>query len=123
MRRLFVPILAAALAFPVMASAESWQAGASDSHYYPSQYRLSAADRELLDRLSPELRQSVLSRMGPRQSVSELVESTILNQLAMENQGVRSLHRFGSGYSAEVLTADGNWEPVNIDPMNWQSAG
>ena len=44
--------------------------------------QMSAQDRQLLSQLTPQARQEVMSRLGPGQSVREIVETMVLNRLS-----------------------------------------
>lgn len=101
MRLILASALFCAVALPAAAGAGAWQA---DSR-----------DHARLDSLSPYMREHVMTRMGPEQRLPELVETTILNELAQDYDGVRNLHRSGNGFAAEVLTAEGRWKTVTVD--------
>ncbi len=81
-----------------------------------TRFDLSEEDRALLARLSPSFRQYVLSRMGPDQTVSELVETTILNELSEEYAQYRNPRFEGPMYVVEVRPDGGEWTVVEIDP-------
>jgi hypothetical protein len=44
--------------------------------------QLSRQDKQILDQLQPQTRQEVMSRMGPGQTVPEIVETLALNYLS-----------------------------------------
>lgn len=109
MRRILFSAVLCATAVPAAAGA--------DSMY------MDTREPTAIQSVSPEMRDGIAMRMGPDQRVSELVETTVLNRLALEHDAVRNLHRSGNGYSAEVLTAEGSWEPVTVDTTDWDISG
>lgn len=73
-----------------------------------------------MQQLSPEMRAEVQGRMGPRQRLDEVVETTLLNRLfAQGYNDVRSFQRTGEFYTAEVIQHN---QPmtVRIDPRTGQ---
>jgi hypothetical protein len=68
---------------------------------------VTAEGQEILDALSPEFREYVMSRMGPEQTVRGLVETTILNQLSQEYPEVEQL---------VYMTDEKVWEVIVVTP-------
>lgn len=71
-----------------------------------------------LDELPYELRQYVEARMGPEQTVDELVETTILNEISED--GFTEVRDVEVTYRARALDSQGNWRLVDVDPSTYE---
>lgn len=71
-----------------------------------------------LNELPYDLRQYVESRMGPEQTVDELVETTILNEIS--DDGFTEVRDVEVTYRARALDADGKWRLVDVDPSTYE---
>lgn len=85
---------------------------ASGSGYtgaFPNQAADLKVDRVRVQDLSPDLRAAVNGRMDPRQNASELVETTILNRLALmgSEYKLNSAQQVGGNYVLRVSNPDG----------------
>jgi hypothetical protein len=78
---------------------------------------VSAEGREILDNLSPEFRDYVLSLMGPDQTVRGIVETTILNRLSGAFAEVESMayDETAQVWEVVVVTTEGTRRGHRID--------
>ncbi len=93
----------------------------SQAERSPGEYSADLSPMRLSE-LPPNMQGYVRSRMGPHQRVNELVETTILNQLAATGQfqQLNSLRRSGDTFIAEVTTQSGEQVTVQYDPASGQ---
>lgn len=78
---------------------------------------VSSEGREILENLSPEFREYVLSLMGPDQTVRGIVETTILNRLSGAFAEVESMRYRASDqvWEVVVITTEGTRRGHEID--------
>jgi hypothetical protein len=76
---------------------------------------LTAREQTMLDALSPEMRDYIMSRMGPDQTVQELIETTILNALADEYAYVEDVDYTADAWDVVVIDDAGVRETVIVD--------
>jgi hypothetical protein len=76
------------------------------------QQRLSATDQQILNSLTPQARQEVMSRLTPGQTVEGIVETMVLNRLSrMYVEGKIEVIEVAKG-TAVVVMPDGKRETV-----------
>lgn len=106
-------IVAMMMAFPAMADnmKSGGNAGGTPSH--ATRTTQGAADLTIdtvrYDQLSPQVQAAIEGRTGPEQKISELIETTILNRLAVLGDGytLDETRRAGPDYVLIVSDPDG----------------
>lgn len=76
---------------------------------------MSAEEQQILDNLSPELRQDVMDRMGPDQTVTGILRTTLLNNLSQEFGTMRIIDADYTQGVAVIEMPDGEQRTVQFD--------
>jgi hypothetical protein len=78
---------------------------------------VTADEQKMLDALEPEMREYIMSRMGPDQTVVGLLETTIYNRLQQQFADVESLTFMPEeeAWEVVVVTTDGARRAHRID--------
>lgn len=78
---------------------------------------ITAEEREILDNLSPEFREHILSQMGPEQTVRGLIETTMLNRLSAAFADIESMQYMQDQqvWEVVVVTTEGTRRNYHID--------
>lgn len=117
--------LALTLAFPILApstaAAEQHQAqaqsGSSESGGQSGeQMELTQEQQDMLDGLSPEVRQQVVDRLGPEQTVEGILETMIINAVSDRYPGAEDYVPDIANKNVEVVFKDERLL-VNVDPQ------
>lgn len=80
---------------------------------------LSAEDQAMLDGLSPDVRQQVIDRLGPEQTVTGILETMIINAVAERYPGAEDYVPDIKNKNVKVVFKDEQLL-VNIDPATMQ---
>ena len=92
-------------------------------NYSPPKYeRLSAAEKAKLQELSPELRQRVMERMEPEQTVTGILETMLLNKVASRVEQPRQVRFLHNERTVMVVDAAGQSHRFQYDPRTWDLA-
>jgi hypothetical protein len=95
--------------FVVAALIAAFAHGAADAR------SMSAKDKKMLESLTPELRQEVMARVGPEQTVEGVLETMILNRLSYIHSGATIYDVDVEQGMARVTFADGRTEVVPVE--------
>lgn len=104
--RVFTP-LALTTALALVAPVSSYAAQHSD---------LTQEQRQKLETLSPDIRQDVIDRLGPEQTIDGVLETMILNSVSAKHPGAQRYVPNITESNVEVVFEDERWL-VNIDPL------
>ena len=129
-RGLSAGVAAMALSIALPALAEETQAqqtksdqaakaaqGSSSTGQMQDQRQLTAEEQSLLDSLPYNIRQDVLSRLRPDQTVEGVTETALLNRLA--NPDYKRVRNVVVVYRVEVQGDNGEWRLVEVNPVDY----
>ena len=77
------------------------------------------AEQARLQQLSPEVRQRVMDRMGPEQTVIGILETMLLNQVASMIDQPRSVRFVHENNTIVVTDAAGQSYTLRYNPQTW----
>ena len=120
MRKNLTAICAMAVLFApaAVAAQQSKQQGSQQSTAAQPSPQMTEQDRQLLASLPQDMRDHVMSRMGPGHSVRGVLETTLLNRLG-NPPGIKGLRNVEIIYRGEAQQQSGEWTLVDIDPVRY----
>jgi cytochrome c-type biogenesis protein CcmH/NrfF len=78
---------------------------------------ITSQEQAQLQRLSPELRQKVADRLGPGQTVNEILDTMVLNNISELFSEPRSFTVDHVAHTVTILYVNGETETVRYDPV------
>lgn len=82
---------------------------------------LTQEQRQKLEALSPDLRQEVIGRLGPEQTIDGILETMILNSVSAKHSGAERYVPNVAEMNVDVIFKNERWL-VTIDPSTLQIA-